>query len=60
MKHILHTQPRPVTKRTVILILIMVGAIAFLASCSASRGCNGSAKMIGYGTKTSKVLKNNR
>ena len=50
MKHILHTQPRPVTKRTVIMILIMVGAIAFLASCGSSRNsCRPSnTKWIGY------------
>ena len=26
----------------------------------AKRGCNGSAKMVGYGTPTWKVLRNNR
>ena len=58
MKHILHTQPRPVTKRTVIMILIMVGAVAFLASCSASRGGCGAPSIGNAPTK--QVLKHYR
>jgi len=53
-----------VTSKKVIQIVLAVLAIGFLAmifaSCTSSRGCNGSSKMIGYGASTKQALKNNR
>ena len=46
-------------KKGIVIILIMAIAGYFLAGCKAA-GCNGSAKMIGFGTATKTVIKNNR
>lgn len=58
MTHFLHTKKRPITKRTVIAIILAVFIIGFLASCGSSKdGCG--APSIGN-DKTSTVLKHYR
>jgi hypothetical protein len=47
-----------ITKRAIITLIIAAIALV-MGSCRATQVC-GSSKMVGYGTPTWKVIKNNR